>query len=58
MIKIDAAVLLQMLNRVKKFAGTDNEFILNTAIYLRTFSESHTFSDGSREEPWNSPPGP
>ena len=30
MIKIDAAVLLQMLNRVKKFAGTDNEFILNT----------------------------
>ena len=31
MIKIDAAVLLQMLNRVKKFAGTDNEFILNTA---------------------------
>ena len=30
MIKIDAATLLQMLNRVKKFAGTDNEFILNT----------------------------
>jgi hypothetical protein len=30
MIKIDAATLLQMINRVKKFASTDNEFILNT----------------------------
>ena len=37
MIKIDAAVLLQMLNRVKKFAGTDNEFILDT-VHIHTLN--------------------
>ena len=30
MIKIDAATLLQMINRVKKFASTESEFIINT----------------------------
>ena len=37
MIKIDAATLLQMLNRVKKFAGTDNEFILDT-VHIHTLN--------------------
>lgn len=37
MIKIDAAVLLQMLNRVKKFASTDNEFIFNT-VHIHTLN--------------------
>ena len=35
MIKIDAATLLQMLNRVKKFAGTERESILNT-VHIHT----------------------
>lgn len=35
MIKIDAATLLQMLTRVKKFAGTEREFILNT-VHIHT----------------------
>lgn len=37
MIKIDAATLLQMINRVKKFASTDNEFILNT-VHIHTLN--------------------